>query len=52
MYCIKGSTCDIVGTFRRPHSDSALGGIVPLFPPRYAPERTDCSYCSVLHLMR
>jgi len=24
-YCVEESTCDIVGTFRRPHSDSAPG---------------------------
>jgi len=31
MYCIEDSTCDIVGTFRRP------GNCAPLSPPRYAP---------------
>jgi len=30
MYCIEGSTCDIVGIFRRPGH----------CPPRYAPEFT------------
>jgi len=32
MYCIEKSTCDIVGTFRRPHSDSAPGELCPLAP--------------------
>jgi len=34
MYSIEDSTCDITGTFRRPHSDSAPG---ELLPPRYTP---------------
>jgi len=47
MYCIEENTCDIIWTFwrprshsalavviRRPHSDSAPG---KLCPPRYAP---------------
>jgi len=37
MCCIEGSTCDIVGTFRRPHGDFALGELCPSCPPRYAP---------------
>jgi len=45
MYCVKESTCDIVGTFRRPpqpfgapaviwcpHSDLALGELCPFAP--------------------
>jgi len=32
MYCIEESTCDIVGTFRGPHSDSAPGELCPLVP--------------------
>jgi len=35
MYCIKGNTCDIVGTFQRPHSDSKPGDA---FPQIYAPD--------------
>jgi len=35
MFCIAESTCDIVGTFRRPHSELAPG---KLCPPRYAPD--------------
>jgi len=38
MYCIEESTCDIAGTFRRPHSDSAPE---ELCPPRYAPVYID-----------
>jgi len=37
IYCIEESTCDIVGIFQRPHSDSAHG---ELCPPRYAPVLT------------
>jgi len=41
MYCIEESTCDIVWTFWRPGSHSALPvvirGIMPPVPPRYAP---------------
>ena len=33
MDCIEKSTCDIVGTFRRP------GNCAPFAPPRYAPLR-------------
>jgi len=36
IYCTEGSTCDIFGTFRRPHSDSAPGELYPPCPPRYA----------------
>jgi len=36
-YCVEESTCDIVGTFRRPHSDSVLEELCPRFPLRYAP---------------
>jgi len=45
MYCIEGSTCDIVGTFRRPSqsfgarcSDSAPGELSPFATLPYAPE--------------
>ena len=51
MYYIEESTCDIVGSFRRPaqsfgvsavirhpHSDLAPGESSPPRPPRYAPE--------------
>ena len=48
IYCIEESTCDIVGTFRRPqqtfgalHSDLAPGELFPLYPRRYAPESAD-----------
>jgi len=34
-YCIEESTCDIVGTVRRAHSDSAPGELCPLC---YAPD--------------
>jgi len=37
IYCIEKSTCDIVGTFRRPHSVSAPVELFPLCPPGYAP---------------
>ena len=44
MYCAEESTCDIVGTFRRPRNDSALpaeirrpGNCGPFALPRYAP---------------
>ena len=37
MYCIEESICDIVGTFRCPHSDLAPRELCPPFPPRYAP---------------
>jgi len=37
MYCIEESTCNIVGTFRRPRSDSAPGELCPACPLRYAP---------------
>jgi len=50
MYCIEGSTCDIVGTFQRPHShsaspavlwhphsDSAPGELRPPCPPPLRP---------------
>jgi len=30
MHCIEESTCDIVGTFRCPHSESAPGNRSPL----------------------
>jgi len=36
MYCIEKSTSDIVGTFRRPHSDFVLGELCPSWSPRYA----------------
>jgi len=40
MYCIEESTCDIVGAFRRPHSNSAPGELSLPFPPScYAPDR-------------
>jgi len=32
IYSIEESTCDIVGTFRRPHSDSAPGELYTLAP--------------------
>jgi len=38
MYCIEESTCDILGTFWRPRSDSAPGNCSTLAPPRYAPD--------------
>ena len=37
MYCIEGSTCGIVGTFRRPNSDSAPWELCTLVPHRCAP---------------
>jgi len=40
IYCIEESTCDIVGIFRRPSSDSASGDGALLVPPRYAPAHT------------
>jgi len=36
IYCIEQSTCEIFGTFRRPHNDPALGELYPLTPRRYA----------------
>jgi len=36
MYRIEESTCDIVRTFRRPHSDSAPGDCAP-HPPSLRP---------------
>jgi len=33
MNCIEESTCDIVGTFRRPYSDSAPEKLCPPCPP-------------------
>jgi len=36
MYCIEESTCDIVGTLWRPHSDSATWEFDP-FPPLLLP---------------
>ena len=39
MFCIEESTGDMVGTFRRPRSDSAPGNCV-LLPPRCAPDHT------------
>ena len=32
MYCIEENTREIVGTFRRPHSDSAPGELCPPDP--------------------
>jgi len=29
VFCIEESTCDVVGTFRPPHSDSVLRGLSP-----------------------
>jgi len=41
MYCFEESIGDIVGTFRRLHSDSEPGELCPLCPPsRYAPDPT------------
>ena len=41
IYCIEASTCDIVGTFGAPRSDSAppfsARGIVPPLPPSFHP---------------
>jgi len=37
MYCIEESTCDIVGTFRRPRSHSAPGKLCPPCPPSLRP---------------
>jgi len=37
MYCIEESTCDIVGTFQRPHSDSAPRELCPSFLPGCRP---------------
>jgi len=37
MYCIKGSTCDNVETFRRPRSDSASGESSPFVPTSLRP---------------
>jgi len=37
MYCIEESTCDIIGTFRRPLQWFDARGIVLPFPPCYAP---------------
>jgi len=60
MYCIEGSTCDIVGTFsaspaviRLPHSDSAPGELCPLRPPFVTPllikQIITVTYCLSLH---
>jgi len=46
MICIEQSTCDIVGTFRGPHSNLAPG---ELCPPRYAPGRNVEEY--LLHFL-
>jgi len=35
-YCFEERIYDIVGTFRRPHSDSTAGKLCPLAPTRYA----------------
>ena len=37
IYCIEESICDIVGTFRRPRSDSTLGELCPPFPSSLRP---------------
>jgi len=37
MYSIEESTCDIVGTFRRPAQSSGDRGVVPLLPPLLGP---------------
>jgi len=37
MYCIEESTCDIVGPFRRPHSDLAPGELCPHCLPSLRP---------------
>jgi len=37
MYCIEDSTCDIVGTFRRPPQLFGARGIVPPLPPFVTP---------------
>jgi len=37
MCCFEGSICDIVRTFRRPHSDSAPGELYPPLPPSLRP---------------
>jgi len=36
IYCFEGSTCDIVGTFQLPHSDSAPGELCSPCSSRYA----------------
>ena len=40
MYYIEESTYAIVGTFRRPRSDSVPGKLWPTFPSRYTPDHT------------
>ena len=41
MYCIKESTCVIVGTFRRPPWRFGARGIVPPCPPLFTTLRTN-----------
>jgi len=43
IYCVEvyKSTCDIVGTFRRPPQWFGSRGIVPPLPPRYVHERNN-----------
>jgi len=38
MYFTEESTCDIVGTFRRPRSHSAPGELFTPCTPRYVPD--------------
>jgi len=47
MNCIEESTCGSVGTFRRPHSDSATGEICPL-----TPLFTPCLSRNAMHIFR
>ena len=43
MHCIEESTCDIVGTLRRPPQPFGARGIVPpLLSTRYAPGTVAC----------
>jgi len=59
IYCIEESTCDIVGTFRRPlqtfgapHSDSAPGDLRPPFPLITPPARNGAELKAHLALER
>jgi len=45
MYCIEESTCDIVGSLRRPPQWFGAPEIVPPLPPLVAPLRTFSLYC-------
>jgi len=46
MCCIEESTCDIVGTFRSPRSDSARGKLCPPFSPSLRPCVHGTDMCS------